>query len=101
MDGGFDGEAVLLAEDRDGAVLDELVGPADADDRRFDALVGQMLDDGGAVAVVEDMVFHRAEDFAAAGKKFDRGGVERLDPTGVDDGRGDAEFFQFLGGGEG
>ncbi len=101
MDCGFDGEAVFLTEDRDGAVLDELVGPADADDRGFDALVGQMLNDGGAVAVVEDMVFHRAEDFATAGEKFDRGGVERLDPTGIDDRRGDTEFFQFLGCGQG
>ena len=60
-----------------------------------------MLNDGGAEAVVEDMVFHRAEDFATAGEKLDRRGVEGLDPTGVDDCRGDAEFFQFLGGGEG
>ena len=46
LDSGFDGDAVLLTEDRDSPVLDELVGPADADDRGFDALVGQMLDDG-------------------------------------------------------
>ena len=60
-----------------------------------------MLDDGGAEAVVEDMVFDGAEDFAAAGEKLDCRGVEGLDPTGVDDRRGDTEFFQFLGGGEG
>ncbi len=40
LDRGFDGEAVLLTEDRDGAVLDELVGPAYADDWGFDSLVG-------------------------------------------------------------
>ena len=40
MDCGFDGEAVLLTQDRDGAVLDEFIGPTDADDGSFDSLVG-------------------------------------------------------------
>ena len=40
LDCGFNGKAVFLTEDRDGAVLDELVGPADANDLGFDSLVG-------------------------------------------------------------
>jgi len=43
---------VLGAQDGDGAVFDELVGPANAGDRGFDSGVVQVLDHGGAVAVV-------------------------------------------------
>ena len=47
------------------------------------------------------MVFHGADHIAAAGKKFEGRGVERLDPTGIDDCCGNAEFFKFLCGGDG
>ena len=36
-DGSFWGDAVFFAEDFDGAVFDEFVGPADADDGGLDA----------------------------------------------------------------
>ena len=57
FEGGFGGEAVLCAEGVDLAVLDELVGPADAHDGRFDACSCEVLDHGAAEAVGEDVVF--------------------------------------------
>ncbi len=89
---------MLGAEDGDGAMLDELIRPADADDGRRDTLVGEVFHDGAAEAVVEDVVFHGADDFAAAGEELNGGGIEGLDPAGVDDGGGVSLFFEFGGG---
>jgi hypothetical protein len=58
--------------------------------------VVEVFDDGAAEAVVQNVVFHRADDIDAAREKFDRAGVERLDPARVDDGGGDALRFECL-----
>ena len=47
------------------------------------------------------MVFHRADDIASAGKKFERGCVEWFDPTGIDHGCRDALLFEFFRCGQG
>src|SRR5258708_1523496 len=52
LHGRLGGEAVLLAENIHGPVLDELIGPADAHDGRFDAGIVEVLDDGAAETVV-------------------------------------------------
>ena len=64
------GQAVLLAQDRNGAVLDELIGPADAHDRSVDHLRVQMLHDGAAEAVVQDVILDRADDLARCARKI-------------------------------
>src|SRR3712207_1208411 len=74
---------VLFAQDRNGAVLDELVGPTDADDGRVDHLRVQVLDHSGAETVVQDVVLERAQHLRAAREELERAGVERLDPAGV------------------
>ena len=58
---GFGGEAVLRAERFDLAVLDELVRPADADDRGFDSLLREAFEDCGAEAAGEDVVLEGDE----------------------------------------
>ena len=82
----FGGEPVFFAEDIGFAVLDESVWPADAFDGSVDAGGVEVFDDAAAEAVVEDVVFERADDAGAAGEAFDGGGVERFDPARVDEG---------------
>ena len=86
---------MFFAQDRDVAVLDELVGPADPHDRRVDHLRVEMFHDRAAKTVVQDVVLDRADDLHAAGEKLHRAGVERLDPARVDERDGDALRFQF------
>ena len=101
MDSGFHREAVLFTEDGDGAMLDELVRPANANNRGLDALVGKVVDDGAAEAIVQDMVLHSAEDIASRREKLDGRVIEGFDPSSIDDRCRDPEFFEFGGGGEG
>lgn len=90
------GEAVFLAEDGDGAVLDELVGPADADDGGRDAGGGEEFHHATAEAVHEDVVFEGADDLHFLRDLGDHGSIERLDPAGVDEGDGLAFGFELL-----
>ena len=53
---------MLFAEDGGGAVLDEGVRPADADDGGGDAGGAELLDHGAAETVHEDVIFKRADD---------------------------------------
>jgi hypothetical protein len=53
-------------------MLDELIGPANADDRRLDSRVVQVLDHRAAEAVVQDVVLDRAEHLDRAGEELDR-----------------------------
>ena len=92
---------MLFAKNGHRAVLDKLVGPTDSDHRRGEATIRQVLNHGGTKSIVENMVFHRADDIASAGKKFERGCVEWFDPTGVDHGGRDALLFEFFRRGQG
>ena len=87
---------MLLAEDGGGAVLHELVGPADAGDRGGNAGGGEVFHHGAAEAVHEDVVFERADDLDLRGEGLDAGGVERLDPAGIDESDAEALGFQLL-----
>ena len=78
-------------------MLDELVRPAHADDWGCDFLFREVLDDRAAEPVVQHVVFHRADDLAAAREELDHRGVERLDPARVDDGGRDPHFFERRG----
>src|SRR3977135_1703241 len=59
-------DAVLLAQDWNGAVLDELIGPADAHYRCVDHLRVQMFHHRAAKTVVKHVVLDRAHDLDAA-----------------------------------
>src|SRR4051812_26395122 len=78
------GDAVLLAEDWDRAVLDKLIGPANAHHRGIDHLAVQMLHDRATEAVVQNMVLDRANDIDAASKELQGPRIERLDPARID-----------------
>jgi hypothetical protein len=52
LHGSFSGQAVFLPKDIHGAVFDELIRPADANDRSLDAGVVEVFDHGAAKAVV-------------------------------------------------
>ena len=98
LDKGVGGDAVLFAKDRNRSVLDEFIRPSDANDGRVNVLRVQMLDDGAAEAVVEHVIFERADNFHAAREKLERPGVHRLDPARIDQGHGDAVFLELPGG---
>src|SRR6266404_1558658 len=87
-------ERGFLAKDWDCAVLDKLIGPADAHDWRIDHLRVQMFHDGAAKTVVQNMIFDRADHFHAAREKFEGAGVHRLYPTRIDERNGNSFFFQ-------
>ena len=57
----------------------------------------QMLHHRAAKAVVQNVVFNGTNDFHAAGKKFQRPGVERFDPARVDERDRNSSFLQFPG----
>jgi len=76
---------MFLAQNWNAAVLDEFIGPANPHHRRMNSLRIQMLHHRAAKAVVQNVVFNSANDFHAAGKKFQRPGVERFDPAWVDE----------------
>src|SRR6267143_338733 len=89
--------AMLFSKDRDRAMLDELVGPANANNRRIDHLRMQMLHYGASETIVQNMILDRANDVHAAREEFQRAGIERLDPARVDERDGNAFFFQLAG----
>ena len=88
---------MFLAQNWNTAVLDEFIGPANPNHRRMNSLRIQMLHHRAAKAVVQNVVFDRANDFHAAGEKFQRPGVERLDPARIDQRNRNSLFLQFLG----
>ncbi len=79
-------------------MLDELIGPSDAHDWRVDHLRMQMLHHRTSEAVVQNVIFDSADDFDAACKKFERAGIERLDPARIDQCDGNAFLFQLARG---
>ncbi len=90
---------MAFAKKGNGAVVDEFIRPPDSDDWSGDALSREVLDDGAAEAVVENVVFESADHIAAAGEEFDGRGVEWFDPAGVDHGGFDAVVVaEFIGG---
>src|SRR5204863_366873 len=90
--------AMFLSQDRDGAVLDKLIGPSDADHWSVDHLRMQMLHHRTSEAVVQNVIFDGADDFDAAREKFERAGIERLDPARIDECDGNTFLFQFARG---
>src|SRR6266496_5742787 len=62
-------DAVFFAQDRNGAVLDELVRPTDAHNWRIDHLRMQMFHHRAAKPVIQNMIFDRADDLDAAGER--------------------------------
>ena len=88
-----------MAKDCGGAVLDKLVGPADADDGCVNTGVAELLDDACTEAVAEYVVFEGADDFHFFGEVFEAGHVERFDPAWIDEGDGEAFGFEFFFGG--
>src|SRR5205085_2419335 len=88
-------DAVLLPQDRNGSVLNELVGPTDPDDWRIDHLRMEMLHDGAAETVMQDVVFNRTDDFNPASEKLERAGVDRFDPPRVDERDRESFLFEF------
>src|SRR4051812_2707429 len=91
-------QAVFFAKNRNGSVLDKLVGPADADDRRVDHLGMEMLHDRAAKAIVQNMVLDRADDFDTTREEFQGAGIERLDPARIDQRYGDPLLLEFFRG---
>ena len=89
---------MFLSEDWDGAMLDELIGPTDANDRCVDHLRMQMFHYRAPKTVVQNMIFNRADDLDAAGERFKRSSVQRLDPTWIDKRNRNSFLFQFGGG---
>ena len=79
------------------AVLDELVGPADAHHRRGEAQVAQLLQHGAAEAAAENVVFERQDHIDAAREELQHLDVDRLGEAGVDHRRGDALAFELAG----
>src|SRR4051812_20499666 len=57
----------------------------------------QMLHDGATETIVEDMVLERADNVDSARKKLDRSGIERLNPSRIDQGHRNALFLQLAG----
>ena len=80
----------FFAQDWNGAVLDELIGPTDPHHRRVDHLRVQMFHHRAAETVVQNVIFDRADDLDAAREKFERAGVHRLDPARIDERNGNS-----------
>src|SRR6266481_6337586 len=78
-------DAGFLSQQRNGAVLDKLIGPTDANDRCVDHLRMQMLHHRAAETVVQNVIFNRADDLDAASEKFERARIHRFDPTWIDE----------------
>src|SRR4051794_2559805 len=74
-----DGQPMLLAQilDRRG-VLDELVGPPDADDRRLDLLLAEYFQHTAAVATGQDMILHRDDQIRRPTEELRRALIQRL-----------------------
>src|SRR5262249_40488906 len=67
-------DTVFFAQDWNGTVLDELIGPTDARHGRTYHLRVQMFHHSATETIVQNVVFDRADDFHAARKEFERAG---------------------------
>src|SRR3954454_13370492 len=79
-------QTMLTAQDRNSAVFDELIRPADPDHGRMNAMGVKMLHYRAAKTVVQNVVFNRGKHFRAASEKLKCSCVHRLDPSGIDQG---------------
>src|SRR2546426_211355 len=75
----------------------ELIRPADAHDRRGDALVAIQLQHGAAIAAHERVVFQRDSHVGGAAEEFVHSGVERLGEPWIDDRKVPAFARELLG----
>src|SRR5262249_43363516 len=91
-------DAVLFAEDWDGAVFNELIGPTDSHHRCIDHLRVQMFHYRAAETVVQNVVFYRADHVHASGEKFECASIHGLDPARIDQCNGNSFFFQLARG---
>src|SRR5215469_18241096 len=89
---------MLLPQDRNVAMLDELVGPADPHHWSANHLRMEVLHDCATESVIQDMVLKRANYLHAASKKLQGPSINRFDPPRVDERDGDPLCFQFVRG---
>ena len=83
----FHGQTVLPAEFvLGGRVLDELIGPANPDDRGGDAFQAEQLQHGRAVPAHQDVVLDRDDEVGLVTVSFVRGRIQRFGKARVDDG---------------
>src|SRR5579871_5292893 len=93
----FDGEAVAGAEGVDLAVLDEAIGPADADNGDSAAELLQRLGDRRTEAAHLDVIFKGDEGRDTAGEELEHFHVERLDEARIDESGGVAGTLEARG----
>src|SRR4030095_1152227 len=74
------GDAVFLAEDWNGAMLNELIGPTYAHYPLLKHSRVPLFHDAPAKPVVQAAILDRASDFDAAPEEFESAGIDRLDP---------------------
>ena len=91
-------DPMLLSQDRDRTMLNELIRPTNANDRRCDSRIGQAFHDGAAKPIVKNMILERADHINATGKELERAGIQWFDPSRVDQRDGNAFSFQKIGG---
>lgn len=77
---------MLGAKDLGLSMLHEFIGPTDSLDGSMDDFVVEKFDDGKAESIEEDVVFESTDDGRFCGLFGDCSGVERLDPTRIDQG---------------
>src|SRR5437016_4838890 len=81
FDQGICRNAVFLAQNRDGTVLNKFVRPSNPHDRRSNGLRIEMLHYGTAETVMQNVVLNRADDFHTPGEEFKGPSIERFDPS--------------------
>src|ERR1043165_6605109 len=86
---------MFLAQDWNGAVLDEVIGPADAHHWRVDHLCVQVFHDRAAKTIVQHVILNGAHDFDSTSEKLERAGVDRLDPPWIDERNGNSFLLKF------
>ena len=79
-------------------MLDELVRPANAHDRRRDAGIGQMVTHDTAVAASEHVILDGDDHLRGLREKSGGAGIDRFRKAGVDDRRVDVVGTQFRDG---
>ena len=85
-DGVVSSQAVFFPEFIHLAVVDEFIGPADADDGGVEVVVAEEFNNAGAKAVGEHVVFHSTDDLAFLRIGPDEVGIEGFDEAWVDQG---------------
>lgn len=90
----INGEAIAGAQLIDFAVLDELIGPADADDWDAEPEAIESFNDCRAEAAAENVILEGDKGADTAGVALDDLEVDGLDEAGIDDGGGVAFDIQ-------